>query len=71
MNPMAASKTTDKVTWDQVWSEARTVDEKLDLLARAVGDSNPDAKSLKDWADNQHQVPEPGDNPADADAKTE
>lgn len=69
---MPATKSSDdKPTWESVWAEQRDVGEKLDLLAAAVGQGNPDAKKLKEWSDNQKQVAEPAGNPADVDAKTE
>lgn len=53
---MAAATSKTDVTWEQVWAEQQNVDQKLDLLARAVGLSSPKVKELKDWSDRQKSV---------------
>lgn len=64
-----ATKKDTTITFDEVWAEQRTVDEKLDFLAAALRATNPDAAELKRWYDNQKRVEEPEGNPADRDAK--
>ena len=47
-----------KTDFATAWSEQRTVDEKLDFLAKALELSGGDkvAQDLKDWSDNQKGV---------------